>query len=37
MLSNRISIFTNLPLRSLDKLSVQRQLESLGKAKDFAA
>jgi protein-tyrosine-phosphatase len=37
MLSNRISIFTNLPLRSLDKLSVQRQLESLGKAKDSAA
>jgi arsenate reductase len=37
MLSNRISIFTNLPLRSLDKLSLQRQLESIGKSRDSAA
>jgi protein-tyrosine-phosphatase len=37
MLSNRISLFVNLPLRSLDKLSLQRQLDSIGKAKDSAA
>jgi arsenate reductase (thioredoxin) len=37
MLSNRISIFVSLPLRSLDKLSLQRQLDSIGKSKDSAA
>jgi protein-tyrosine-phosphatase len=37
MLSNRISIFMNLPLRSLDKLSLQRQLESIGKPRNSAA
>jgi arsenate reductase len=37
MLSNRISIFANLPLRSLDKLSLQRQLDSIGKNKESAA
>jgi len=37
MLSNRISVFVSLPLRSLDKLSLQRQLDSIGKAKDSAA
>jgi protein-tyrosine-phosphatase len=37
MLSNRISIFVNLPLRSLDKLSLQRQLDSIGRSKDSAA
>jgi protein-tyrosine-phosphatase len=31
MLNNRISIFTSLPLRSLDKLSLQRHLDSIGK------
>src|SRR5438552_2688058 len=36
MLSHRISIFVNLPLRSLDKLTLQRQLDSIGK-KDSAA
>ena len=34
MLSNRINIFVSLPLRSLDKLSLQRQLDSIGRAKD---
>ena len=37
MLANRISIFVSLPLRSLDKLSLQRQLNFLGKNKDSAA
>jgi len=34
MLSNRINIFVSLPLRSLDQLSLQRQLDAIGKAKD---
>jgi protein-tyrosine-phosphatase/DNA-binding transcriptional ArsR family regulator len=37
MLSNRISIFVSLPFRSLDKLTLQRQLDSIGKSKDSAA
>lgn len=31
MLNNRISIFVNLPLASLDKLSLQRKLDDIGK------
>ena len=31
MLSNRISIFANLPLRKLDKLSLQEKLDAIGK------
>jgi arsenate reductase len=34
MLSNRINIFVALPLRSLDALSLQRQLDAIGKSKD---
>src|SRR5215470_16225565 len=34
MLSNRINIFVALPIRSLDQLSLQRQLEAIGKSKD---
>jgi protein-tyrosine-phosphatase len=34
MLNNRISIFVNLPIQSLDKLSLQKQLDSIGKTKD---
>jgi arsenate reductase len=30
MLTNRISTFVNLPIRSLDKLSLQRQLDRIG-------
>jgi arsenate reductase (thioredoxin) len=30
MLSNRIGIFVNLPLRSLDRLAMQHQLDSIG-------
>jgi len=37
MLSNRISVFVSLPLRSLDKLRLQRQLDSIGRSKDTAA
>jgi arsenate reductase len=32
MLSNRISIFTSLPLTSLDKLSLQKKLDEIGSA-----
>jgi protein-tyrosine-phosphatase len=31
MLRNRISIFVNLPLKTLDKLSLQRKLDEIGK------
>jgi arsenate reductase len=34
MLSNRINIFVSLPIRSLDQLSLQRQLDAIGKTKD---
>lgn len=34
MLSNRINIFVSLPLRSLDQLTLQRQLDAIGKTKD---
>jgi protein-tyrosine-phosphatase len=34
MLSNRISLFVNLPIRALDQLSLQRQLDAIGKTKD---
>jgi protein-tyrosine-phosphatase len=34
MLTNRINIFVSLPLRSLDQLSLQRQLDAIGRTKD---
>jgi arsenate reductase (thioredoxin) len=34
MLNNRISIFVNLPLSSLDQLSLQERLNAIGKTKD---
>ena len=34
MLNNRISLFVNLPLESLDRLSLQRRLDRIGKAAD---
>jgi arsenate reductase len=34
MLTNRIGIFTSLPIRSLDQLALQRQLDAIGKTKD---
>ena len=30
MLTNRISVFTSLPLRSLDRLTLQRRLQEIG-------
>jgi protein-tyrosine-phosphatase len=33
MLGQRIGIFVSLPLRSLDKLSLQRRLDAIGRAK----
>jgi protein-tyrosine-phosphatase len=32
MLSNRISIFVNLPMKSLDKLALQRRLDEIGRS-----
>jgi len=32
MLKNRISIFVNLPMSSLDRLSLQKKLSEIGKA-----
>jgi arsenate reductase len=37
MLTNRINIFVSLPLRSLDQLTLQKQLDAIGKARDAAA
>ncbi len=34
MLTNRINIFVSLPIRSLDQLSLQRQLDAIGKNKE---
>ncbi len=34
MLNNRISIFVNLPLASLDSLSLQRRLNEIGQSQD---
>ena len=31
MLSNRISIFVNLPIKSLDRLALQRRLDEIGR------
>jgi protein-tyrosine-phosphatase len=37
MLTNRINIFVSLPLKSLDQLTLQRQLDAISKAKDGSA
>ena len=34
MLTNRINIFVSLPLRSIDQLTLQKQLDAIGKTKD---
>jgi hypothetical protein len=36
MLTNRINIFISLPLKSLDQLTLQKQLDAIGKTKDAA-
>jgi protein-tyrosine-phosphatase len=33
MLNNRVSVFVNLPLASLDRLALQKRLEEIGSAK----
>jgi protein-tyrosine-phosphatase len=37
MLTNRINIFVSLPLDKLDRLSLQKKLEEIGKTKDATA
>ena len=37
MLGNRISIFANLPLRSLDRLTLQKRLDEMGQPFDKSA
>jgi arsenate reductase (thioredoxin) len=37
MLNQRIGIFVALPIRSLDKLSLQRRMNEIGRMKDAAA
>jgi arsenate reductase len=37
MLTNRINIFVSLPLEKLDRLSLQRKLAEIGRARDAAA
>ena len=37
MLTNRINIFMSLPLAKLDRLSLQKQLDAIGKTKDAPA
>ncbi|MFZ3225194.1 MAG: hypothetical protein WA230_06735, partial [Xanthobacteraceae bacterium] len=37
MLTNRIAIFVSLPLRSLDQLTLQKQLDAIGTGKDTGA
>jgi arsenate reductase len=37
MLNNRISVFVNLPLESLDKLSLQEQLDNIGRRREAPA
>ena len=34
MLTNRINIFVSLPLNSLDQLTLQKQLDAIGKVKE---
>jgi len=37
MLTNRINIFVSLPLDKLDRLSLQKQLDAIGKTRDAAS
>jgi len=34
MLTNRINIFVSLPLKSLDQLTLQKQLDAIGRTRD---
>jgi len=35
MITNRINIFVSLPMKSLDELTLQKQLDAIGKTKDL--
>jgi protein-tyrosine-phosphatase len=35
MLTNRINIFVSLPMKSLDQLTLQKQLDAIGKTKNI--
>ena len=37
MMSNRISIFVNLPMQSLDRLTLQKRLDTIGATDDADA
>jgi hypothetical protein len=37
MLNNRIEIFVNLPMKSVDQLSLQRRLDEIGRMGDVSA
>jgi hypothetical protein len=37
MLYQRISVFTNLPIESLDRLSLQQRVEDIGRARTETA
>ena len=37
MMTNRISIFTSLPLKSLDRLALQKRLDAIGQRKELPA
>jgi protein-tyrosine-phosphatase len=37
MLTNRINIFISLPIRSLDQLALQKQLDAIGKTREAPA
>ena len=37
MLTNRINIFISLPIRSLDQLALQKQLDAIGQTRDVPA
>ena len=37
MLTNRINVFVSLPLQSLDQLTLQKRLDSIGKTKEAGA
>jgi arsenate reductase len=37
MLTNRISIFTSLPLKSLDRMSLQKRLDEIGTRREMPA
>ena len=37
MMTNRISVFTSLPLASLDRLSLQKRLDEIGQRREATA